>query len=272
MKVFISWSGELSEQLGTVLREWLPGSLQFVKPYFTPRDVDKGARWASEIAGELEKTSIGIFCLTRENIAAPWLVFEAGAMSRIVSEAHVCPLLFGLEPGDISGPLSQFQATRFNQKEFHQLYCTINRLAGESSLDESTRDKVYEMWWPQLQTGIDEVLARYKPPKARKVREDRELFEETLMLTRTIAREVRAARESALQLRLEDIARGRNESLNAWPLRSNTPWMRLVSRALDTSKLSPAEKELLELMNRSDARTGDGEPESGELGGAGSAS
>ena len=272
MKVFISWSGALSEQLGTVLREWLPGSLQFVRPYFTPRDVDKGARWASEIAGELEKTSIGIFCLTRENIAAPWLVFEAGAMSRIVSEAHVCPLLFGLEPGDISGPLSQFQATRFNEKEFHQLYCTINRLAGENSLDESTRDKVYEMWWPQLRAGIDEVFTKYKPPKARKVREDRELIEETLMLTRTIAREVRAARESALQLRLENIARGRNEGLNAWPLRSSTPLTRFISRTMDASQLSAAEKELWDLMNRGDARTGEGEHESGDPGGAGSSS
>ena len=54
MKVFISWSGELSKQLGQALRQWLPGTLQSVKPYFTPADIDKGAKWESEISKELE--------------------------------------------------------------------------------------------------------------------------------------------------------------------------------------------------------------------------
>jgi hypothetical protein len=49
MRVFISWSGNLSRQLGEALRKWLPSALQYVKPYFTPADIDKGARWASEI-------------------------------------------------------------------------------------------------------------------------------------------------------------------------------------------------------------------------------
>ncbi len=42
-KVFISWSGELSNKLAEAVRQWLPGVLQFVKPYFTPSDIEKGA-------------------------------------------------------------------------------------------------------------------------------------------------------------------------------------------------------------------------------------
>ena len=41
-KVFISWSGDLSKKIAEELRFWLPAVLQFVKPYFTPNDIEKG--------------------------------------------------------------------------------------------------------------------------------------------------------------------------------------------------------------------------------------
>ncbi len=54
MKLFISWSGSLSRKLGEALRLWFPAVIQSIKPYFTPSDIDKGARWNNEIAKELE--------------------------------------------------------------------------------------------------------------------------------------------------------------------------------------------------------------------------
>jgi hypothetical protein len=65
MRIFISWSGELSRQLGEVVRNWLPSALQHVKPYFTPDDIDKGAKWASEISKELSASSVCIIILNR---------------------------------------------------------------------------------------------------------------------------------------------------------------------------------------------------------------
>ncbi len=81
-KVFLSWSGDLSRQLAEELRSWLPGVLQFVRPYFTPDDVEKGAKWNSEISKELEESDVGILCLTRNNLDKPWIIFEAGALSK----------------------------------------------------------------------------------------------------------------------------------------------------------------------------------------------
>ena len=60
MRVFISWSGELSERLAGAIRDWLPTVLTFVKPYFTPADIEKGARWQNEISKALATTSFGI--------------------------------------------------------------------------------------------------------------------------------------------------------------------------------------------------------------------
>ena len=54
-QVFISWSGDLSRQLAEALYNWLPGVLQYVKPYFSPDDVEKGAKIVSEYLGDVRR-------------------------------------------------------------------------------------------------------------------------------------------------------------------------------------------------------------------------
>lgn len=112
-KVFISWSGDLSRKLAESLRRWLPGVLQFVKPYFTPEDIEKGTRWGSDILKELESSEVGILCLTKTNTESPWMLFEAGALSKTLEKSKVCTALFGIETTDLTGPLTIFQHTKF---------------------------------------------------------------------------------------------------------------------------------------------------------------
>ena len=120
MKVFISWSGERSRALAEVLRRWLPAVIQVVKPYYSPDDTVKGARWSTEIAKELESSRVGLICVTPENLDAPWLLFEAGALSKL-GKSRVCPILFGVDPIDIKGPLVQFQAAKFEKAISYEL-------------------------------------------------------------------------------------------------------------------------------------------------------
>ena len=87
MKIFISWSGKLSQNLGNALKEWIPDVLQAVQCYFTPEDIQKGDRWSSEIAKELEESMFGIFCVTPENLNSGWMHFEAGAISKSKDDA-----------------------------------------------------------------------------------------------------------------------------------------------------------------------------------------
>ena len=42
--VFISWSGDRSKEIAEALRKWIPSVLQFAKPYYTPSDIEKGAK------------------------------------------------------------------------------------------------------------------------------------------------------------------------------------------------------------------------------------
>jgi hypothetical protein len=70
MQVFISWAGERSKQLGVAIREWLPCVLHSAEPYFSPADIDKGARWYSDIVQALEQSNVGLIILTQEALTS----------------------------------------------------------------------------------------------------------------------------------------------------------------------------------------------------------
>jgi hypothetical protein len=186
MKIFLSWSGELSKNLADVIRQWLPSVIQAVKPYFSPDDMSKGARWNAEISKELEESKIGILCLTRDNLEAPWIMFEAGALAKKIDKSKVCPILFGIETTDIQGPLVQFQAARFEKEEIKKLVRMINAELGELGLGQNVLDEVFEMWWPKLKERIELELTSAKAIKKQSVRSERDLLEEILSLTRGV--------------------------------------------------------------------------------------
>lgn len=184
MRVFISWSGDSSKALAESLRNWLPSVIQAIKPYFSPDDISKGSRWSTDIAKELEECKMGLLCLTAENLEAPWIMFEAGALSKSLTVARVCPLLFGIEPADIKGPLVQFQAASFTKVEMKKSIKMMNQELGSSALSSEVLDSVFEMWWPRLDEKVKEIMSSFKKPKTHTVRSERDILEEILARVR----------------------------------------------------------------------------------------
>lgn len=184
MKVFISWSGELSKELGEIFSKWIPSVLQFVKPYFTPEGIEKGSRWYTEIVKELEECRIGIVILTRENLLEPWIMFEAGALSKELERARICPVLFGVTNSDLVGPLVHFQATSFRIDEMKKLVKSINNAYEENKLVDSVIDKVFEKWWPDLEEEVRVAMGKEREKGHGKSRTDREIMEEILGISR----------------------------------------------------------------------------------------
>ncbi|TOB16344.1 TIR domain-containing protein, partial [Vibrio parahaemolyticus] len=144
MKIFISWSGDTSRRVAEAIREWLPTVLQTVQPYFTPSDIEKGTRWSSDIAAELDGSMAGIFCVTRENLNSQWLMFEAGAISKKVDQSLVCPILIGMDNSDINGPLTQFQTTLFEKSDVKRLVFDLNKANSTTVLEDSILNTVFE--------------------------------------------------------------------------------------------------------------------------------
>jgi len=170
MKVFISWSGPRSHQVALALRSWLPAILPHVAPWVSSEDIAKGARWTIALGSELGSTSFGIICLVPENLGEPWVVFEAGAMSRSIDAARVAPLLVGVGIKDVPGPLAQFQCTVFEKEDVRRLIRSIND-ASDAPIDPGRVDQAFEREWPGL-AGLAQGTEREKVrPRRALVRE-----------------------------------------------------------------------------------------------------
>jgi hypothetical protein len=149
VKVFLSWSGDVSRQVAGLLREWLPLVINEIEPFMSSEDIEKGSRGLSVIASELENSSHGIVVVTEETFERPWINFEAGALSKVVESSRVTPLLFGVEYTQITGPLTQFQHALPQQDDMRKLMDSINRDC-DRPLSEGFLGKAFEQWWPQL--------------------------------------------------------------------------------------------------------------------------
>lgn len=157
MKVFISWSGNTSWKVATVFREWLPSVIQSIEPYVSSEDIDKGARWSTDIAKELENSTFGILCVTKENLTAPWLSFEAGALSKTIEKSLVTPFLFDIKRSEVQGPILQFQSTIFQKEDIWKMVKTLNSACGSEGISEQRLEKAYEVWYPRLEKELAEI-------------------------------------------------------------------------------------------------------------------
>ncbi len=122
-EIFISWSKERSLAFGKAFRQLMSQVLRdrdFVPPsplgpgshvVTLSEDLPKGGSWFSSLAGLLEHARAGVICVTPENVASPWLLFEAGALIRCDVQVALFPVLLDLPPAAMEGPLALVQAT-----------------------------------------------------------------------------------------------------------------------------------------------------------------
>lgn len=194
MNVFLSWSGTLSHAVAEGLASWLPQVIQSVRPWLSSQDIDKGARWFEEIGESLSTTDFGILCLTSANIAAPWILFEAGALSKTLGQARVCPLLVNIRNVDLQGPLTQFNTAGLASTEIKRLVETLNsRLPVEQRRSESQLAESFGVWWPHLEqrfTAALEDARGAEPERLAPKRNTTEVLDELLELTRVTAQQV----------------------------------------------------------------------------------
>ncbi|OCK59438.1 toll/interleukin-1 receptor domain-containing protein [Bradyrhizobium sp. LMTR 3] len=191
MKLFVSWSQDVSRQIAQEFREWLPLINQTIEPFMSEEDTDKGAHWSSTIRRELEQSAFGIVILTAENIESTWLHFEAGAIAKSVEEGRVVPILFELKHSDVHQPLSMFQSALFEKEDIFRVVKSINFAAGASARDERQLATVFESFWPRLETAIKPKLAKLRstlPRHQQKQLERDRILEELLLLGRQQSR------------------------------------------------------------------------------------
>ena len=187
MKIFISWSGDLSRKIGLLLNDWLKEVIQAVDPYFSDEGLRKGSRWFSEICKELEISNFGILCLTSDNLESPWIHFEAGALSKQVGQSNICPLLINISAGEVKDPLSEFTGTKLDKDDIWKLIKGINKEIKDRPLDDTTLQKAFNRCWPEFETNYKRIVAEFNdrlPPTEKEKRDPNEILEEVLILVR----------------------------------------------------------------------------------------
>jgi len=184
MRVFISWSGERSKALAEALYSWLPLIINEVKPFLST-GLEKGSRWSSEVASNLAACDVGVICLTPSNLHADWLLFEAGALSKL-DNSRVRPLLLDLKPIDVTGPLAQFHSTGIAKDDVKKLVDTINRALADEALPQTHLDKAYDLLWPGLEDQINKLPIEDVPANTHRSQE--EMIQEILELVREQSR------------------------------------------------------------------------------------
>lgn len=194
---FLSWSGARSRAVATALRAWLPRVIQACAPWMSAEDIQAGKRWRREVANQL-RLEIGVLCLTPENVQAPWINFEAGALSRSVADdSRVIPYCHGLGPADYGDPLGDFNGVRADRDGTLKLVRSINA-AMERSIRDEDLERVFDRMWNDLEAELEEIPEADVPVVSRRndpaptpvngypLRPDRELLEEVLERVRRI--------------------------------------------------------------------------------------
>jgi hypothetical protein len=161
MKIFLSQSGTLSNKIAHILRKELPGFIHAVKPFVSDLDIPSGNEWFARLMEELANTQVCIICLTKTNLAAPWIHFEAGAITQTSDtvKPSINTFLIDVPPTDIKLPLNSYQFTRFTKSDFFQLIKTINnRLESDRQLPDELLKESFDAKWPTLNQKISEAL------------------------------------------------------------------------------------------------------------------
>ena len=188
MKIFVSWSGELSRRIAEVLNKWIPCIVQSVEVFFSPEDIEKGDNWDKVISKELSECKYGIICLTPDNTTAPWINFEAGAIAKSL-DSKVSALMINIKPSDIKGPLSRYQATRFDKDDFFQLITAINKTL-DTPLESAILQNTFNTIWTSLEKEAISIIEEYSKKnnieiaKGKKDQSENEPMEEILQLLR----------------------------------------------------------------------------------------
>ncbi len=130
----------------------------------------------------------GLISITPENVAAPWILFEAGALSEVLNSARVVPLLFGFGKAELSFPLAQFHAIEANRDGFFSLASTINKSLPQGQLEATLLNNIFNDLWPNMEISLKSVGDTPKNAPKRSHRSDREVLEDVLEGVRTLQR------------------------------------------------------------------------------------
>jgi hypothetical protein len=163
MEVFLGWSGQRSRRVAEELHDWLP-QVTNAEMWISTHEIAAGAVWPEELDRALERASAAVICVTRENLASPWIFFEAGKLATGFRKRIICYLLHLPKLPDGS-PLSLHQSVTADERGTKELVRSLNavvretrtRLRKKHSVDRMKEPDKFRRFWPSLRSKLNEI-------------------------------------------------------------------------------------------------------------------
>ena len=155
-KIFISWSKSPSREVAILVESYLKKILPYPNiDWFLSASqetgIESGERFLRILDSKLEKSDFGILILTKNNYSSPWILFEAGALSKNILDSKVVPLLINREKDYIEPPLKSFHYSSLTKNEFTNLVKSIaksifNVKKLNKELNLQLEDRISKTW------------------------------------------------------------------------------------------------------------------------------
>jgi hypothetical protein len=163
MNIFISQTSGKSRSAAKTLKKWLIEEMQLGTPWMST-DIPGGDPWKETIRNALKEARIGILCLTAENLANQWIVYEAGAM--YFSGIKVFPYVIDSSKfRDLPHPVKDLQGARADREGTESLVIEINRALG-SQISERRLLETFNSKWEILKQSLEIIHRRKDYEKA----------------------------------------------------------------------------------------------------------
>lgn len=181
--VFVIWSGSRSKAMGEAFRDWLPHVIQSAVPFFSDKDIASGALWHGSLQASLQSVRFAVVCCTTENVTAPWLNYEAGALVERMN-GRTAPWLLDGKPEELQpSPISRLQAKAANPVGTLAVLQALND-ALTAPVPASILEAAFQTHWAKLEAKLRAIPAGESKPKER---EPADMLQEVVGLTRQIS-------------------------------------------------------------------------------------
>lgn len=162
-KIFISWSGSSSKNIANALKNNIEKIFENeeLTIFMSAADIESGTEWFEKIKSNLLDSDCAILILTKENLSAPWILFEAGAMAINYEETRIIPMLFDVKVDDKS-PLSHYHHKKFNKYDFTKMILDIQTFCGFEKATKKQLNTLAQNHFADFSKEISEEMKKLK--------------------------------------------------------------------------------------------------------------
>lgn len=176
--VFISFSQRLTHDVAKVIEEVItsiyPKSKSNVEVFLSSKKIKAGT-FKGQILNAMRNAKFAISVLSSENKNAPWLMYEAGALSLAVEQngGHLMPYLFCRHGSDREATIEDLQYVQYqrdhedNQEQFKKLIENLNdSLSNQNKVNGLKIANAIDDAWPDISKRLDNIAYNLYNPSA----------------------------------------------------------------------------------------------------------